>query len=182
MVYQKNFIMTKNNDDDLDDPIKTTYLEKFNYFYRSTIISTGTISIVMTTNQANKFEDIPNPFAVSHGNLIIDDGNSSIEEDDCSFEAKGKIKSDKTLKSPMKMMQKYLHKSKKTTKVFETLNPKKQRHTEMDTNELITNLILDIPEESRFYEILKADIKHAIEKGMDKISSDEDSEEELDAK
>ena len=178
----KEFHHEKHNKEDLDDPIKTSYLEKFNYFYRSTIISTGTISIVMTANEANKIESIPNPFAVSHGNLIIDDGNSSLEDDNIWFEEKGKIAFEKHQKSPIKKMQKYLHKTPNKTKVFESLNAKKQRHSEMNTKELITNLILDIPEESRFYEILKADIKHAREKGIDNISSDEDSEDELDIK
>ena len=38
---------------------------------------------------------------------------------------------------------------------------KKQKYIEMNTREQIANLILDIPESSRFYDILKTDIKIA---------------------
>ena len=100
---QNEFHHEKHNaDEDLDDPIKTSYLEKFNYFYRSSIISTGTISIVMTANKSTLIESVPNPFAVSHGNLVVDEWNSSLEDEEIGFEEKGKLKFEKANKSPLK--------------------------------------------------------------------------------
>ena len=77
-------------------------------------------------------------------------------------------------------MQKYLNRTKNKTKVFETT--KKHKNMEMNAKEQITNLILDLPEDSRFYEILKSDIQRAKEKQIGNISSEEESEDEIEKK
>jgi tellurite resistance protein len=58
---EKNADANSQDDEDAQSEDQNLYLEKFKYFYRSNVIATGTISIVLTQKNMEKVTDIPNP-------------------------------------------------------------------------------------------------------------------------
>ena len=57
------------------------YLEKFKFKYKSNVIATGTVSIVVSAKHPENLVDIPNPLAVTYGNVILNDEvESSIDD------------------------------------------------------------------------------------------------------
>lgn len=186
----KNFDATvKSQDEEPVDEKVNQYLEKFKYFYRANLIATGTVSLVVTLKNTQNVLDIPNPCAESYGAIIIDDDDSSVNEESKSNEnPKSMIRRNDTL-LPGLMRQntntsKGLVRRGRTTKKFllnkNTFKRRARDEEEYSEENVLKRLIMDIPEESLFFrkeDTLK--FKKEMEED-DKLDEGEDENEEED--
>lgn len=138
------------------------YLEKFKCFYRSNMIATGTISIVLTQKNIEKVTDIPNPCAESYGAIIVDDGTSETEEDTMS---KGKVNDKQSIRRNETIIPGGLMRSNTNTSKGKGRNSRVARRflqnktamkkrvrdeEEYSEDNVLKKLILDVPQNSAF--------------------------------
>jgi hypothetical protein len=175
------------DEEDEKEEKENLYLEKFKYLYRSNVITTGTVSIVVSSKHVENLIDLPNPCAVSYGNIIIDDGEESSIEDTKSNtkqEVKGLRRNDTIL--PGSLMRQNTNLSKGITRRTKTnkrvfaskVNGKKNARLEEEHNEenVMKKLIMDIPEDSPFYQIIDMEsFKKELEED-ELLDQDEDEE------
>ena len=176
--------------EDQDDD-KNPYLEKFKYAYLSDLITTGTISIVIKTNNIETLMNIPNPCAVEYGNILIDDDNSDIEDSRLVTKEKVPLRRNDTIlpgglarqiTNLSKTNKKKQTKSKTANRIFGDKNAKKKgRDMEELTDEVVLRrIILDIPKDSRFYQkefIEKYDKEQAEDKKLEEENREESEDE-----
>ena len=176
-----------------EDDDKNPYLDKFKYAYLSDIITTGTVSIVVKTNNIEAMMNIQNPCAIAYGNIMIDDDNSDIEEPHQKFKEKGPLRRNDTIlpggltrqiSTMSKTLLKKQTKSKATNRVFNDKNLKKKGRDmeELTDDVILKRIILDIPEDSRFYQreyVENFKKQQEEDKKLDEENPDESEEESV---
>ena len=174
-----------------DDDEKNPYLEKFKYSYLSDIITTGTVSIVVKTNNIESMMKIQNPWAIEYGNIMLDDGDSEIEDiqPKVNISKKTALRRNDTIlpgglarqiTNLSKALVKKQTKSKNTNRVFNSKSLKKKgRELEEITDDVILKkIILDIPPTSRFYQREYIDNYNKEQEEEMKLDENNDEEEE----
>ena len=161
------------------------YLEKFKFQYRSNVIATGTVSIVVSAKHPENLVDIPNPLAVTYGNVVLDDEvDSSIDDSkDNMLDNHKALRRNDTILPGAIMRQgttvsKTLNRRTKTggNRVFNKNNKKKVKEEEDQSNEnVLKKLIMDIPETSIFYKIIDTEALKK-EQQEDELLDEEDEE------
>ena len=141
------------------------YLEKFKFKYRSNVIATGTVSIVASAKNPENLVDIPNPLAVTYGNVVLNNEvDSSIGDFKGPTHNKNKALRRNDTLLPKGIMRQGTTISKNkirppkagSNRIFNTKNNKKRGKEEEDqsNDHVLKKLILDIPETSIFYKII----------------------------
>ena len=186
---------TKNLDEHKDeekaDEKGNNYLEKFKFPYRSNIVATGTISLVVTLKDTESYIDIPNPCAESYGAIIVDDISSEDEEEtkEKSSEKKAALRRNDTL-LPGGLLRQNTSTSKGLSRRAKTMrralanrnNMKRKARDEEEYSEenILKRIKLDIPEDSEFFKRVDIEEYKKEQEEDDKLDEGEDDIESED--
>lgn len=181
----------KKEEDDTASEHANMYLEKFKFPYRSNMIATGTISLVVTLKNTESFIDIPNPCAESHGAILVDD--VSEEEEEEVEESKSKVLEKKlTLKRNDTLLPNGLlrqntstskgmsRKAKTTRRMLAHKNIMKRRtrdEEEYSEDNVLKKIMMDIPELSQFFSKIDTDQFKREQEEEDKLNEGEEDNE-----
>jgi len=167
-----------------DDDEKNMYLQMYNYSYLSNIITTGTVSIVLTSKSFKT--DMPNPCSALYGNILVEDEESELEELVPEKKDKGSLKRNNTIIPGVFNRQSTVNskgmvkKSKTNNRIFVNKSVKKKAREleEMTDENILKKIITDIEEQSPFYQ---KEYMNAIRREQEedkKLDEDENEDEE----